>query len=143
MLVHDQQQHDCDNERQAHQARSSFRWFKIDRFVTFVCPSTSFFERILRRLWYKLYGNRKKSCVSFCGTIGSKRRSIKTHIMRLVQRRYSIECTRVIGLHRMLTIESHDVPKNLTHDFFLLPYNLYHSLRKIRSKNRLTDGHLL
>ena len=25
------------------EARSSFRWFKIDRFVTFVCPSAGFF----------------------------------------------------------------------------------------------------
>ena len=41
------------------EARSSFRWFKIDRFVTFVCRSYGFFWPILRRLWYKLYTKRK------------------------------------------------------------------------------------
>ena len=47
----------------------------------------------------------------FCGTIGSKRRSIKAHIMCLVQ---------CILLYQTDMIE-----------ILLLPYNLYYSLREI------------
>ena len=121
-------------KRKDSKARSSFRWFKIGRFITNVCPSNGFFERILRRLWYKLYGNRKKSCVRFFGTSCDLIVNIPCNPMTLVHSILYRRCTRRIICVSILLLFEPIVPQNDTHDFFLLLYNLYHSLRKIRSK---------
>ena len=51
----------------------------------------------------------------------------------LVQHRYSIECTRHIGCVSIFTVFVPIKTQNYT-CFFLLPYNSYHSLRKIQSE---------
>ena len=76
-------------------ARSSFRWSKISNFGTNVCLSAGFFVQILCRLWYKLYGNRKKMCVIF-GFLDAKMTWIQENWTILVHYKYSRDCNRLV-----------------------------------------------
>ena len=59
-LVHTQWIKFCSSAKNLLLARSSFRQSKIGNFGTNWSVCQPFFEQILRRLWYRFYGNRKK-----------------------------------------------------------------------------------
>ena len=76
------------------------------------CPSVNqFFDQILHRLWYKLYTKQNFNDSLTCGTSCDSIVNIEEHIMCLVHKQYSIDCTRRIICASILTIKSHDVPQ--------------------------------
>ena len=84
-------------------ACSSFRcWRKIVGFVTFGLSVSRFFVQKFHV---------KKTCVCFFGTSCDLIVHIQCNPMSLVHSILYQLCTRLIGLHWMLTIESHDVPE--------------------------------